>query len=63
NMKKDPASSTITVELTDGDAGDGDPNWGVISHIGGIAVPYSLEGGYQYQDCFISSLKHLRISP
>ena len=54
---KDPASSTVTVELFDGGTGDADlTRDGSISHIGGIAVPFSLGGGYDYQGCFISSL-------
>jgi hypothetical protein len=57
-IAKDPASSTVTVELYDGGVGDADltPD-GSISHIGGIAVPFSLSGGYDYQGCFIVSLK------
>jgi len=56
-ITKDPASSTVTVELFDGGAGDADlTRDGSISHIGGIAVPFSLGGGYDYQGCFISSL-------
>lgn len=54
----DQARSIVTVTLSDGGPGDGDttPD-GSISHTGGIAVPVSLGEGYDYQGCFISSLK------
>jgi len=57
-IAKDTASSTVVVELSDGGAGDTDlTRDGSISHIGGIAVPFSLGEGYDYQGCFIFSLK------
>ncbi|MEW5804507.1 MAG: choice-of-anchor U domain-containing protein, partial [bacterium] len=42
SIEKDTASSAVSVELTDGGSGDSDPNQGTISHIGGIAAPFSL---------------------